>query len=171
MLESLKQTGKNISHELSKAWDSLSDGWRDVLNRSSNALTQFTEGKGEQRQIGDAVGAGGGVPAAIPRWGLLAGEVEETEKEVLVRLEVPGMQKEDCKITIEGNVLCLRGEKRFERETGDSTYHVMERAYGSFQRSVLLPGNVDTDKADASYKNGVLTVRLPKTHANFVQVT
>ena len=59
-------------------------------------------------------------------------------------------------------MLYLSGEKRYERETHDSTYHVMERAYGAFQRSIPLPRNVDIDRAEASYKNGVLTVRLPK---------
>lgn len=84
--------------------------------------------------------------ATFPRWSLLAGEVEETEKEVVVRVEVPGMEKEDCRITVEGNMLYLSGEKRFEHETHDSTYHLTERAYGAFQRSISLPRDVDTDK-------------------------
>ena len=98
----------------------------------------------------------------FPRWSLLAGEMEETDKEIVVRVELPGMEKEDCHITIDGGMLYLRGEKRFERTTQDSTYHVMERAYGAFQRAIPLPRNVDTNDAQASYKNGVLTVRLPK---------
>lgn len=100
--------------------------------------------------------------ATFPRWSLLAGEVEETAGEIMVRVEVPGMDKDDCHITIEGSTLYLNGEKRYERETHDSTYHVMERAYGYFQRVIPLPGNVDIDKAEAGYKNGVLTIRLPK---------
>jgi len=151
----LKQAGKNIGRELSRTWENLSEGWRELLSRSNNALTHFSRSKdveqAESREL-----------ATFPRWSLLAGEVEETEKEVVVSVEVPGMEKEDCHITIEGNTLYLSGEKRFERETQDSTYHVMERAYGAFQRSIPLPRNVDIDKADASYKNGVLTVRLPK---------
>ena len=75
------------------------------------------------------------------------------------------MDKDDCQITIEGNMLHLSGEKRFERETHDSTYHVMERAYGAFQRTIPLPRNVNIDKAQATFKNGVLTVRLPKEGA------
>ena len=74
----------------------------------------------------------------------------------------PGMEKDDCRIMIEGNLLCLSGEKRLERETSDSTYHVMERAYGAFQRTIPLPRNVDASKAEASCKNGVLSIRLPK---------
>lgn len=72
------------------------------------------------------------------------------------------MEKEECRIMIEGNLLYLSGEKRFERETSDSTYYVMERAYGAFQRTISLPRNVDAEKAEASYRNGVLNIRLPK---------
>ncbi len=155
MLDSLRQAGKNIGREISRTWENLSEGWRELLSRSNNALTHFARNKDEEQTDNRAL-------AAFPRWSLLAGEVEETEKEIVVRVEVPGMEKEDCRITIEGNMLYLSGEKRYERETHDSTYHVMERAYGAFQRSIPLPRNVDIDKADASYKNGVLTVRLPK---------
>jgi HSP20 family protein len=88
--------------------------------------------------------------------------VEELGNEIIMRLEVPGMEKEDFSITVEGNALIMSGEKRYERESRDSTYHVMERAYGSFQRSIPLPRNVDADRAQASYKNGVLSIRLPK---------
>ncbi|PWB53414.1 MAG: heat-shock protein [Nitrosomonadales bacterium] len=155
MLDSLKQAGKNIGREINRAWENLSEGWRELLSRSSDSLTHFSRDKEEEQKERSAL-------ATFPRWSLLAGEVEETEKELIVRVEVPGMEKDDCRITIEGNTLYLSGEKRIERETHESTYHVMERAYGSFQRAIPLPGNVDIDKAEASYKNGVLTVRLPK---------
>ena len=132
MLNSLKQTGEKIGREISRTWDSLSEGWRELLSRRSDSLTKFTHHK------------------------------EETGKDVLVRIELPGMDKDDCQIIIDGNTLYLSGEKRFERETSDSTYHVMERAYGSFQRAIPLPRSVNIEKAQASFKNGVLTVRLPK---------
>ena len=155
MLGSLKQTGKNIGRELSRTWESLSEGWRELLSRSSNALTHFSRNKDETQPEKGAL-------ATFPRWSLLAGEVEETDREIVVRVEVPGMDKKDCRITIEGNMLYLSGEKHFERETSDSTYHVMERAYGAFQRTIPLPRNVDTNNAEANYKNGVLSIRLPK---------
>ncbi len=156
MLDSLKQAGKNIGREIGRAWENLSDGWHELLSRSSNALTHFSRGNK------NGVQPEGDVPVAFPRWSLLAGEVEETDREIVVRVEVPGMEKEDCRITIEGNMLHLSGEKHFERETRDSAYHVMERAYGAFRRTIPLPRNVDADKAEASYRNGVLSVRLPK---------
>ncbi len=154
MLDSLKQTGKNIGREINRAWESLSEGWHELLSRSSDALTHFTRRKDGQAE--------GSELATFPRWSLLAGELEETGKDVVVRVELPGMDKDDCKIIIEGNMLHLSGEKRFERETNDSTFHVMERAYGSFERVIALPRNVNIEKAEASFKNGVLTVRLPK---------
>jgi HSP20 family protein len=155
MLNALKQTGKKIGREISRAWEDLSEGWRELLSRSGDALTHFTRHKDEGQKESSEL-------ATFPSWSLLAGELEETPKDVMVRLELPGMDKDDCQITIEGNMLHLSGEKRFERETHDSTYHVMERAYGSFQRSIPLPRNVNIDKAQASFKNGVLTIRLPK---------
>ena len=72
------------------------------------------------------------------------------------------MEKEDCHITIDGSMLYLRGEKHLERSRNDSTYHVTERAYGIFERAIPLPRNVNSGSAEASYKNGVLTIILQK---------
>lgn len=155
MLEGLKEAGKSIGRGLGRTWENMSDGWHELLSRSSQALTHFVHNKDEEQSEESSL-------ATFPRWGLLAGEVEETAREILVRVEMPGMEKEDCHIAIEGNMLYLSGEKRYARETHDSTYHIMERAYGSFQRAIPLPGNVEIDKAEAEYKNGVLTIRLPK---------
>ena len=157
MLDTLKQSGRKFGHEISRAWDSLAEGWREMFSRSSDALTQFVHGNEEQHPKGSLL-------APFPRWSLLAGEVEETDKEIVVRLELPGMQKEDCQITVDGNVLYVSGEKHAERSSHESTYHVMERAYGSFQRTIALPRKVFADKAKASFKNGVMTVRLPKAN-------
>jgi HSP20 family protein len=155
MMNSLKQTGKSMGREIARAWESLSSGWHELLSRSGDALTHFTRHKNND-EMGDTA------LVTFPQWSLLAGELEETGKDVVVRFELPGMDKDDCTIQIEGNVLHLTGEKRFERDTSDSTYHVMERAYGAFQRSIALPRNVNVERAEASFKNGVLTVRLPK---------
>ena len=155
MLDTLKQAGKNIGRELNRTLENMSEGWRELLSRSSKSLTHFSLSKEEALvQSGDL--------ATFPRWSLLAGEVEEMEKEIVVRLEVPGMEKEDFSITVEGNTLYMSGEKRYERDTRDSTYYLMERAYGAFQRTIPLPHNIDADRAQASYKNGVLSIRMPK---------
>jgi HSP20 family protein len=156
MLETLKQAGKNIGRELGRTWENLSEGWRELLSRSSDALTHFVRSKDTARPESAEL-------ATFPRWSLLAGEVEETAGEIVVRVEAPGMEKKDFIITVEGNMLYLSGEKHYQREAVDSTYHIMERAYGAFQRSIPLPRNVEMDKAEASYRNGVLTIRLPKS--------
>lgn len=155
MLDSLKTTGKTIGREINRAWESLAEGWSELLSRSGNALTHFSLHR-------DKKGSDGEVRTTFPRWGMLAGEIEESGGDIFVRIELPGMDKEDCDITIEGNRLLLSGSKQVERETSDSTYYLMERAFGTFQRTIVLPSNVDTDGAKASFKNGVLTVRLPK---------
>lgn len=155
MLESLKHAGKSLGHEIGRGLESLSEGWREMLNRGSNALTHFSHDKDSCEEDNHAL-------AAFPRWSLLAGEVEETDREIVVRVEVPGMDKDECRVTIEDDVLHVCGEKRIERETHDSIYHVMERAYGAFQRTIPLPVSVNIDKAEATCRNGVLTIRLPK---------
>ena len=156
MLDSIKQASKNIGREINRAWENLSEGWRELLSHSSHALTHFKHNNHAEEKPG-------GTLATLPRWSLLAGEVEETDTDIVVRVEAPGMNRDDCRITLEGNMLYVSGEKHFESETIDSTYHIMERAYGSFQRAIPLPRNVDFDAAEATYKNGVLTVRLPKS--------
>jgi HSP20 family protein len=156
MLDALKEKGKTLGHDLGHAWDVMSDGWRELAQRSSNALTRFVHAKDSKPSpVGALLGS-------YPRWSLLAGEVEETEREIIVRLEIPGMEKEDCQVKIDGNRLFLNGEKHFERTSDKSSYHVMERAYGSFQRVIPLPQSVVGDAAAATYRNGVLTVHLPK---------
>ena len=155
LLQSLKDTGKSLGGELGHAWDNVAEGWRALVGRSHAALTHFQPGKAETAQ-----GTAG--TDDFPRWGLIAGEMEETHTDFVVRVELPGMDKDDCEISLEGNTLLVRGEKRFETEALNSTYHVMERAYGAFQRAIPLPRNVNIAQAEATFKNGVLTVRLPK---------
>jgi HSP20 family protein len=157
MLESIRKVGKEIGRELNRTWENLSEGWRELLIRSNNALTHFVRAKGEGDQPAELA------LARFPNWSLLAGEVMENDKEVVVRLEVPGMEKEDCNVNIEGSTLYVSGEKRFEREAEEGRFHVSERAYGSFRRTIPLPANVDSESATAEYRNGVLTVRMPKT--------
>jgi HSP20 family protein len=89
-------------------------------------------------------------------------DVVETENEIKVSAELPGMEQEDIDVGLSGNELTIRGEKKAEREEEGENYYRMERSYGSFRRSVSLPHEVDADQASASFRNGVLTVILPK---------
>ena len=89
-------------------------------------------------------------------------DVAENENEVQVKVELPGVSKDDVKITMQENILTIRGEKKQDKETKNTEYHRVERSYGSFQRSFTLPTSVKHDKIEASYNDGVLTVTLPK---------
>jgi HSP20 family protein len=89
-------------------------------------------------------------------------DIAEHDNEYVVRVELPGVSKDDVKITLESNVLTIRGEKKREKDVEKDNYHRMERMYGSFQRSFTLPSTVRADKIDAVYKDGILTITLPK---------
>lgn len=101
----------------------------------------------------------------FPRMGDISPSVDIFEEggEMVVKAELPGITKEDLKVTITDNILTLTGEKKQEEKIEKKDYHRVERSYGSFTRSFRLPDNVDGDKAKASFKDGVLEVRVPKT--------
>jgi len=90
-------------------------------------------------------------------------ELRETENEIGVTAELPGLDEKDIEITIEEGALTLSGEKRSEHD--DKDRHYSERSYGRFERRIGLPQGIDRDKVSATFKNGVLTVNLPKTEA------
>lgn len=90
-------------------------------------------------------------------------DVHETDKEFQINLEVPGMTEKDIDISVSKDALVISGEKKEEKEENSKGIYRMERRYGSFSRSIPLPENgIDTDKAQAFYKNGVLSIKLPK---------
>jgi HSP20 family protein len=89
-------------------------------------------------------------------------DIYENKDQIVLEAELPGMNREDFELTIENNVLTLRGERRFEKRSETDTHHRVERAYGSFSRSFTLPQTVSAEGATADYKNGVLRVVLPK---------
>lgn len=89
-------------------------------------------------------------------------DISETDDEYIVRAEVPGVSKDDIKVTIKDNVLTISGEKKQEKEMKNENFHRVERVYGSFSRTFTLPGAVKVDKIEAKFKDGVLTIKLPK---------
>jgi HSP20 family protein len=97
-------------------------------------------------------------------WAMPA-EVVETEDEIRFDIEAPGFRTEDLEITLENNVLTIAGEKKLEQSEGrkDTDYRLFERRYGRFQRSFTVPPTVRGDDCQADYRDGVLTVRLPKS--------
>jgi len=89
-------------------------------------------------------------------------DVVENNDSYVLKAELPGMNKDEVKITLENNVLTIRGEKRNESEKKENNYHRVERSYGMFERSFTIPGSIKTNDIDAQYKDGVLTLTLPK---------
>ena len=92
-------------------------------------------------------------------------DIAEDDKEYLVKAELPEVRKEDVKVTVENGLLSISGERKFEKEENGRKYHRVERAYGSFVRSFSLPDDVDTDKVEAKYSDGVLRVHVAKSEA------
>jgi HSP20 family protein len=103
-------------------------------------------------------------PLSITAW-TPSCDVYETDNEIVVKAEIPGMKKEDVKVSIEDNLLTLSGERKFEEETKRENYRRIERSYGAFTRSFTLPPSVDTKKVTAEFKDGLLEVKLPKLEA------
>lgn len=89
-------------------------------------------------------------------------DLAESENEITVKAELPGVEPNEVSVDVIGNTLTIRGEKKQEKEEKRENYHCVERQYGSFHRSVQLPASVDPNKVEAVFKNGVLTITMPK---------
>jgi HSP20 family protein len=107
-------------------------------------------------------GNGGKEALTVAQWSPLV-DIIEDEKEYLIVTELPGMKKEDVRLTVENEVLAISGERTFEKEEKGKKYHRVERAYGSFVRSFSLPEDADGSKVIADFKDGMLRVHLPKS--------
>ena len=89
-------------------------------------------------------------------------DIHETNEGFQLMAELPGVKQEDIQVSVEGDTLTLKGERKHETEVKQDQYHRIERSYGSFERSILLPSVVDATRVKATYKDGVLEVQLPK---------
>jgi HSP20 family protein len=89
-------------------------------------------------------------------------DLYQTEDSVVVKMGLPGVKPEDIQISVANGVLTIRGEVKEEKAEKEKTFHLRERRYGSFSRSISLPSNVSADKSDAEFENGILTLTLPK---------
>lgn len=149
----------HLREGLSEAWDTLVDGWQRLYRRAAGAMTRFTPGKKARE---DNRGTGQELAVRSAGWGVLAAEVFDDDDKIVVRLEAPGLESSDFDLEVLDNYLVVRGEKQIERERTEGHYHVTECAYGRFERAIPLPEEVESTKARASYKNGVLRIELPK---------
>ena len=149
--------------------DSVTEGWQQLRQSAANALTRFrpndTSRLPERKDIDDPF-----FPT-LHGWSMLGGEVFEDEKRVVVRLEAPGLDKQDLTIDVHDDMLVLSGEKRFEREDSEGRWRVMQCAYGSFRRAIQLPTVVVAERSKASYRNGILRIELPKAEQKQPKVT
>ena len=139
------------------------DPFRDLrtLQEEVNRLfsSNLTRGFGEE-----GIGRGAWNPSV---------DIYENKDQIVLEAELPGMKQEDFELTVENNVITLRGERQFEKKEDSDNYHRVERSYGSFTRSFTLPQTVSAEGATAEYSNGVLRVTLPKreeTKARRIQV-
>ena len=133
-----------------KTWDPFKE-MRDLQNRLSslcgNSTLQGGDGKEETMTVAE--------------WSPLV-DISEDDKEYCIRAELPGVKKEEVKITLENGVLSISGERKYEKEEKNRKFHRIERAYGNFVRSFSIPDDADASKVAAEFKDGVLNVRLAK---------
>lgn len=158
-------TLEHLREGIGQAWNHVAEGWRHLYDRASRALTRFTpvRREGQLDEVDDFVIHEGA------RWALLAAEVRENDSQIIVKLEAPGLNANDFDIRVLNDMLVVSGEKQVEREETRGRFHLMECAYGSFERSVPLPAGVDITGANAKYRNGVLRITLPKTEPHSQQ--
>lgn len=152
-------TWQQLREGVGRAWDSLLDGWHQLYQRASGSITRFIPGVEKENETGNESKE---VARRSSGWGVLAAEVFDNKKNVVVRLEVPGLEADEIDLMVLDNMLIVRGEKHLQGEYDDGRYHILECAYGSFERAIPLPAEVDSNKTKADYKQGVLRVELPK---------
>ncbi|HEB93975.1 MAG TPA: Hsp20/alpha crystallin family protein [Gammaproteobacteria bacterium] len=150
-----------IKQRTANVLDNVTEGWSRLWDRARTAVTRFTPKKRED----DWQAQGSEWLPATPGWSVLGAEIKETGKEIVVRLEAPGMEADDFDIQVIDDSLLIRGEKHWQRSDTKGRYHLLECAYGEFERAIPLPRPVDDGHAKAKYRRGVLTVTLPITKA------
>lgn len=156
-MPTLQQLRENLGH----TWEHLTEGWRHLAERTNGALTRFTRNHWNKPDTDNE----SAIMSHSAKWGLMAAEVYDEDKRIIVKVEAPGMDADDFDIQVYDDVLVVRGEKRVEREEGKGEYHLLERAYGRFERAIPLPAEVDHGKAKAKYRRGILQITLPKTES------
>lgn len=171
----MTKLAEQLKQGADQAWESLSDGWRELSARASGALTRFWPSPAEPSPAEPCT------PVAelphppslwqegpLQRWGgwsFMAADLIDDDDKLTVRIEAPGMRREDFRIDLVGNVLSMRGDKRVDHEAMAGRLRLMQCAYGSFRRDIVLPVPVQADGTQASYRDGVLRVELRKSES------
>ena len=160
----MTKLAEQLRQSADQAWGSLSEGWRELSARASGALTRFWPVTAEPSAT-DARTAREGPAPRMDGWAFMAADVFDDADKVIVRIEAPGIRREDFNVELNGDVLTVRGEKRVDREATVGRSRVVQCAYGSFRRNVALPVAVKADETKASYRDGVLHIELLKSDA------
>ena len=151
---------EGIKQGFTSLWESVTDGWQRMRQSAAGALTRFRPAEEANLPAKAKVDDDFYLPSH--GWSMLGGDVFEDERRLVVRLEVPGMEKDEFDIEVLDDALVVSGEKRFEREGTEGRYRMLQCAYGSFRRVVPLPVPVLADASKASYNAGVLKIELTK---------
>ncbi len=144
-----KRRTKNMNHLIRRQND-----WLDPFGLLTDLQDDFGRLFSPLARQGRKEGWGDFVPSI---------EVEEDANQFTLHLEAPGMERKDLDISVEGNTLTVKGERKVEEKKREKGYFYSERRYGTFQRSIQLPAEVESDKIKANYKDGVLEVVIPKS--------
>jgi HSP20 family protein len=131
-------------------WNPETDLFRGRMDRLFNDMMR------------DVLGAVPSAEGVSSRGWMPAVDIRETANELVFAAELPGLAKDDVEITVENSVLTLSGERKFEQDVQGETWRRIERAFGAFSRSFTLPATVKTDRIEAQFESGILTIKLPK---------
>ncbi len=147
-------------------WDPFEDlrTAQDELTQMSPISPMLAHALGLHRQPAEMVGMAGmaaGTPALAPAWAP-AVDISERKDAYLVTVELPGVELDDLKITLEDGLLTIQGERHFAHDSSEQHFHRIERRYGAFRRAITLPSHVLADAIEATADNGVLQIMLPK---------
>ena len=131
-------------------WDPL----RNVAVLQDRINRMFNEAFGSSKDFEDEVSMSAWRPAT---------DIYDTDNALVIKTEIPGIEKDDVSIEVKGNVLTIKGERSFDKEIKEENYYRKERSFGKFQRSFALPEAVNPEVIKANFKNGVLEIKVPKT--------
>ena len=130
-------------------WDPMQD-IQEFEKRLSSWMGRAPMAKDQDRE-----------PMRVMEWAPLV-DISEDDKEYVIKADLPEVDKNDVKISVQDGVMAISGERKYEKEEKGKKYHRVERSYGSFERSFTVPADAEEDKVSAQFKDGVLTVHLPK---------
>ncbi len=168
----MNELTKQLRQGAEQAWQSIAEGWRELAEKAGQAMTRLSPtgtaqaGRAGAKTASDPDdGERPSYPEAMGGWALMAADLLDEDERLVVRLEAPGLRREDIDVSVAGDRLVVSGRKRVEHEGSRGQWRVRQCAYGSFRRELALPAPVISEQAQARYRDGVLRFELPKAEA------